>query len=221
MLCFDIETKPASLDVLKANYQELTLADFIESCPSNWKHETKVEKYEAAKANHWAKYLEKAALSPISGEVLVVGVYSSSAGFIYVHGSEPETIAATWAVFDECHANDQWVVGVNIHGFDLPFLARRSWMLGVSVPRWIRSPGSRYWSSTFIDLCQEWLAGNRFGSEPCSFDTLARAFGTEGKQNGLTGDQFAELWATNQPAALEYLKADVCQPYEWAMCMGF
>jgi hypothetical protein len=40
-------------------------------------------------------------------------------------------------------------------------------------------------------------------------DVLAKAFGCDGKMDGVDGSQFAELWATDRKKAEEYLKADL------------
>jgi hypothetical protein len=43
------------------------------------------------------------------------------------------------------HWLHQQLVGFNINAFDLPFLFRRSWALGIAVPFGLRK--GRYWSN--------------------------------------------------------------------------
>jgi hypothetical protein len=94
-------------------------------------------------------------------------------------------------------------VGFNILGFDLPFLVRRSWALGIPVPFWVFD--GRYFNRRFSDVMQHWQLGNR--QDHISLDKLARFLGLRGKSH--EGKDFANLYANNQQQALDYLKNDL------------
>lgn len=181
--------------------------------------------HEAAKANvgaareaHVAKFLDRAALSPLTGQVLAVGFKYDTADDSYSVShqgpldSEADVIGWSWELITSLTNDGQSpFVGHNIYGFDLPFLVRRSWMLGVDVPAFIRS--GRYWSAAFVDLMDVWACGSR---EFISLDTIAKAFGLAGKPDGINGGDFARLFATDKPAALEYLKNDLSLTWQVA-----
>jgi predicted PolB exonuclease-like 3'-5' exonuclease len=95
--------------------------------------------------------------------------------------------------------------GWNIHGFDLPFLVRRSWILGARVPAWLRN--GRYWDQVFIDLMAQYALGTR---DLISLNTAAKALSV-GRKNG-DGAEFAKLYngtAEEREKAVEYLRNDL------------
>ena len=158
----------------------------------------------AKQAEQKAKWMERAALSPTTGQVLAVGFKSSTESHrILFEMSERELIELTFSIFTSPSC-DQFV-GHNIHNFDLPFLVRRAWLLGLDVPYSLRV--GRYWSPMFVDTMDVWSLGNR--GEMISLDTLAKACGLPGKPDGVNGGDFAKLLATDRDAAIAYLKNDL------------
>lgn len=189
---------------------------------------------EQAKADHFAKFKNKAALDATTGRVVAIGIMPCP-----IMGGGPGIIScdardSANSLCDEVSGLKlfwQWVgqnidmqrpmVGLNTHGFDLPFLVRRSWMLGVPVPHGIRQ--GRYWNSLFIDLANVWTFGAY--KEYIGLNDLAHAFGLEGKVEevdgvAVSGATFYELWRTNRKVAEAYLMADLRIPSELAVRMG-
>lgn len=102
-----------------------------------------------AEANHEKQWLENAALSPFSGRVLCVGVkVGKEIGFSVLEGSEKVILQNFWDLVNKV---ETFWYGFNIFQFDLPFLIKRSWHLGVSAPIEKVRHGS-YWSDKFIDV---------------------------------------------------------------------
>ena len=79
----------------------------------------------------------KAALSPTTGRVLVIGYYGTSKGkalFDNGAGREAIVIELFWKKFTQMKRDGRSMVGLNIFQFDLPFLVTRSWILDVEIP---------------------------------------------------------------------------------------
>lgn len=216
---FDIETMP--------NMNESKLPEFDRDSVKTGNitdPEKKKAKIDAAEAEFFHQWREKAALSAVDGRVLAIGYcrcgpeLALSASFADTPDQEAKLIEDFWSLVRKCIKTGRKLIGVNISGFDLPFLCRRSWILEIDVPP-ILDRG-RYWHPVFVDLCDRWLAGDRFGSTPANFTELARAFGTAGKVGGMTGKQFCQVYFENREQAIEYLKGDLLQPAEWARRMG-
>lgn len=186
----------------------------------------------AAKEAWLADAREKAALSAATGRVLAIGYFSIDKKLVTVDSCglgdpakyEPTLIIHFWEQYKRARIakpSPRPLIGLNIHEFDLPFLVRRSWILGIDVPPTVLRD-DRYWDSLFIDLrkrwlCGQWGAGNGTKS---SFDSLAAAFGTGGKFEGRSGSEFATLWRQDRDKAIAYLQEDLRQPAEWAKRMG-
>ena len=158
-----------------------------------------------AEANHQRKFFEEAALDPLTGRVVAVGLlYRESRKFHVIgHDAEAATLKEFW---DACKA-EQWLlhqmVGFNSNSFDLPFLVRRSWKHRVPVPFAIRR--GRYWSEQMVDLREGWQLGDRQARG--SLDMIAKHLGL-GAKNG-DGKDFAALWQTHRTSAVEYLRNDL------------
>lgn len=185
-------------------------------------HEAAVNGHEAAistgKIDHEAKCLDRAPLSPTTGQVLAIGCWSATTGKTVIIGeqegmAEAEILAKWWGLYDTMRSQQRKIVGVNIFGFDLPFLVRRSWILGVDVPATVRD--GRYWSRLFVDLRDEWLLGQRWGDCESSLDHMARALGVGSKADaeGCDGAMFHKLWlsgdAAKRATARNYLVNDL------------
>lgn len=188
-----------------------------------------------AMIKHWEHFKSKAALSAITGQVLAVGWMDDDEladdaikepAYLYVHDKTPELpgvneiqlIERWWRVLDENRTHN--FIGFNINGFDLPFLVRRSWILGIEMPSWIMN--GRYWSTRFVDLLELWLCGQR-GAAPIldnKLDTIAKAFGLGGKTEGVSGADFAQLLVDDRKLAIEYLQQDVRLTMDLAEQMG-
>jgi len=112
-------------------------------------------------------------------------------------------LSKAWSVFETKEA-DEIFVTFNGTRFDWPFLARRSYALGVVVPLWYPADG-RWPLRTHCDLYTLWQAGDR--TESISLDRLARLCGLGGKIGN--GAEFGKLWTEDRNAALDYLRQDL------------
>lgn len=180
-----------------------------------------------AKADHAAKivdlkaeFIDRAALSATTGRILCIGYLSLEKNkFVIDHGDGEETKILTgfWSQYQKCRQSQRKMVGLNIYDFDLPFIARRSWILGIDVPATVFD--GRYLDRIFVDLRKQWLFGQYGAGTKSDFDTLGKAFGTGGK-NGQSGADFSRLWHEDRAAAIAYLESDLRQPAAWAARMG-
>lgn len=238
MPVWDIETGPR-LDIDLASLAE----PFDESSVKlgNLKDPEKIAaKIAEARAEHEANIVGRAALSPITGCVLAIGVASSrGAACMAVEDgddhakAEADLLSAWWEKASVWRSSGRRLVGHHI-SFDLPFVVRRSWILGVPVPGWIHA--GRYRPDFFVDTEERWLSFNRFGSEKSNLDMIAKGFGLDGKfkpePRVLPGDQAAtELTGATfhrffraggefRSLALEYLAKDLMLTREVAVRMG-
>lgn len=158
----------------------------------------------------------KLALSPLTGRVLAIGWSQSDEGFSFVGDDDEKEILQTfWLRWAELE-HDR-VFGFNLFGFDLPFIARRSMLLGVAVPS-AAIDRRGYWHHSFVDLARVWQFGDR--QSYVKLDVLAKAFGIQGKTEGVTGADFARLWEKDRQKAIEYLHDDVRIVWDLAEAMG-
>lgn len=231
---WDIETGPRPWAELEPFYEGPTkLPPFDESMVKygNAKDPAKrKEKFESFKADYearlageaWAaealrqEFLSKAALSPITGQVLAIG-YSTKSGQTIHQGDEKQTLVLFWETVQSCRKNRTPMIGFNICNFDLPFVVRRSWLHGVDVPAGILSQG-RYWDKMFVDLMQVWGCG--VWGERISLDKLCGFFGLARKTG--SGADFARLLAdeATKQQAIDYLKNDLLMTAQAAERLG-
>jgi hypothetical protein len=223
-IIIDIETAPLSESELLAVMPPFDPADVK---TGNAGPEKAAEKIAKAQAEHQAKFIEKAALSPLTGRVLAIGyllVINGVAGQPNVyHGpdktDEVELLSAAWSLFLRSEQRQSKMIGHNIYGFDLPFMVRRSWLLGIAVPETIIERG-RYWSPVFVDTMAVWAVGGNH--EYVKLDTLAKAFGVGGKPDGIAGADFSRLYfgtPDEREAALDYAANDLVMTYGVAQKM--
>ena len=184
-------------------------------------HSAKVEELRTA----WqADLLADAALSPVTGRVLCIGYYNPEKDKLSIDDggqgeSESAILGRFWSTYLKVKNEGRSMVGLNIFDFDLPFLARRSWINGIDVPETAIDQSFRYWDRVFVDLRRRWLLGQHSTSCKSNFEVIAKALGTPGK-NGLSGADFAKLWREDREKAVEYLKGDLIQPAQWCRRMG-
>jgi predicted PolB exonuclease-like 3'-5' exonuclease len=191
-LIFDIETGALPADTLMAQMPDFEPAVNLKD----------PEKIRADVERKRQKWLDSAALSPLTGRVLAIG---STSGFAAMHFSsqddEEDILRDFWG-----RANQRTppaLVGWNIRQFDLPFLLQRSWIYGIQPPAWLRRQGR--WSVEVNDLRDIWTCGDPRGEG--SLDEVARHLGLPRKLGD--GADFARLLATDHERAIEYLGRDV------------
>jgi len=149
--------------------------------------------------------LADAALSPLTGMVLAIGVLTDDETTIF-DAPEDFLLQAFWTYFT-AHRNrglEQWV-GFNSSGFDWPFLVKRSWIVGVKPARIFDDRG--YLPDSLIDLRKVWCCGDRQAHG--SLDVLCRLMGL-GSKTG-SGADFGKLYLDmkTREQALEYLRNDL------------
>lgn len=189
------------------------------------KHEALVAgadaKYAADKASHEQSLMDGAALHATTGKVLCIG-YMQDVGedgaAIDDGGDDNDErliLSNFWDLYGRCHADKTPMVGWNICGFDLPFIMRRSWRAGISVPKSVIER-NRYWDGIFLDLMLVWQAGNY--REYLGLASAAKYFGV-GEKTG-SGADFSRLWDQDRAAAVKYLLGDLELPWKIAGQMG-
>ena len=149
----------------------------------------------AAEAARKAAWLDKTALSPITGRVLLIGMLLDGKPLFIDTPDEAKNLDTFWGIVDDLLDSKSPLIGHNSSAFDLPFLVRRSWALGVSVPHEIRQ--GRYWNPLFRDTMEAWNCGAR---DYVKLDVLARFFGVGQKTEGVNGSDFSKLWFGEMPA---------------------
>jgi predicted PolB exonuclease-like 3'-5' exonuclease len=192
---FDIETGPLPPEKIEHLCPEF-------KAPANYKDPEKIAASIEEQKNAW---MERGALSALTGQVLAIGIRSNGETRILHEGGEYQVLKDFWRLVEDCSNQFVTMVGYNINRFDIPFLIRRSWALHVSVPKHLLFGGRGYMTALFLDLAQEWQCGDR--QEWLKLDTLCKFLGLEGK-NG-SGKDFAKLWETDRLKAIEYLQNDM------------
>ena len=209
-LYFDIETAPLSEDRIR---------EFLPNNitpPKTYKTPEAQERYIVEKIG---EFIVNAPLSPLTGRVCAIG---------YAHGycdvkffvakeekDEREILTAFWKSFiGSCFCGHMTranmtrarAIGFNSNEFDIPFLVRRSWILGVKVPDQvlINIKGRFYLSDVFVDVMQYWACGTM---QKISLNNVAKALNV-GEKNG-NGANFYQTLLKDEAKALDYLANDV------------
>lgn len=200
---FDLETGPLAESELSAL---LPPFDPTEVKTGNLKDPAKIaEKIAEAEANHRRDFFDKAALDPLTGRVIAIGMLDLETDKFFIIGNDDEarTLTEFWEASQGEMGRLNSMLGFNIFNFDLPFLIRRSWKHRIKVPFGIRR--GRYWGDQLVDLRDAWQLGDRQAKG--SLDSIARHLGV-GAKNG-DGKAFAELWINDRPKAEAYLHNDI------------
>jgi hypothetical protein len=176
--------------------------------------------YTRDKQEEIERQIRQAALTPETGQVVAIG-YGHSSGEKCVVGvgegvSEADVIVDFWMRYGDACDRKEAMVGFNIFAFDLPFLVRRSWYLDLHIPYGVHRDNFQPWSQIFVDLASIWSL--RKYKDFISMDLLCECMGFDGK-NG-HGAMFAELWATDQIKATEYLINDLRMTFQIGKRMG-
>jgi len=164
-----------------------------------------------AEANHRRDFFERAALDPLTGRVVAIGLLhlggeslqTATTFEVIGYDDEARTLREFWSACRGDMNRINQMVGFNIFQFDLPFVFRRSWKHRVEVPFGIRR--GRYWSDEMVDLREYWQLGDR--QSRGSLDSISKHLGLGSKDGD--GKVFAELWRTDRERAIAYLRKDV------------
>lgn len=184
MKLFDIETKPRP-DLVERYVQPLPPFDPAAVKYGNTKDLEKrgvifkaaEDAYAQAAIDHMADAHERAALNPLTAQVIAIGVADSQPGAdevtVISNQDERELLREFWILFcSHAMAVESFVfwsgtadIGEN---FDIDMLVRRSWLLGIKVPQLVFN--GRYYGNRLVDATGRYLLGRRG-----SYCTLSRA----------------------------------------------
>lgn len=199
-IIFDIETGPVEQEELIKMMPEF-------DAPANYSKPESIQKYIEAKKEEYLSGTT-APLHATTGKILAIGYceYNTDtkerSDIKFLEGDEIDILNNIWIIFN----NADCVIGFNSNYFDIPFIMRRSWKLGVKSPTLFNMMlNNRYLDNAkYIDLINIWGAGT---PQKIKLDYLAKFLDVGGK-NG-DGSMFAEIYSTNKQKALDYLKNDV------------
>lgn len=211
-LIFDIETGPAPEEEIRS-----MMPDFDPNAVKmgNLKDpEKRAEKLKEAKENYYTDAYAKAALHAWSGQVLAIGYRMTDGDNTYdtvvLEGDEADIISDFIDLVANCRVNGGQIIGFNIKGFDLPFLARRAMKHGLLRADVLRPANNRYYFDCFVDIMEIWQCGSRM--EFISMNRLATFMGCDQKiDNGVTGKSFWSFYEDEETRelALDYLRQDI------------
>lgn len=196
----DIETAPRPIEEiykLKPDFK----------APSNFKDPFKIAENLKEQEENW---LKKAALDPITGRIVVLGVKPFGGEPVIFEGEERDILFAWWDYFGQGREFAEFF-GHGLKGFDIPFIIKRSWMHGIKVPMDVLFPGEgRFLNARrFHDTMQAFQCGD-MKADWVGLDAVAKFLGFEGKTENI-GAQFAEIYAADRPRALAYFVRDLEQ----------
>lgn len=195
-IIFDVETGPLAPDLVKGLMPQF-------QAPANYRSPEAINSYIQEQQ---AKWVANAALSPLSGRVLCIGVKTQVPSYQCFDEEDEKALLSRW--WDEV---GNWIrsghqlAGFCCRRFDIRFLLRRSWRHGIHEPMCIWA--GKFISPVIIDIADRWGCGEHTDQDKISLDTLAQ-FLEIGRKNG-NGAQFAELWAKDREAAARYLQNDL------------
>ncbi|MFG0260997.1 MAG: ribonuclease H-like domain-containing protein [Novipirellula sp. JB048] len=204
------EFDPSSVKI--GNLGEAKAAEKIEKARES--HEAECVKHaenlDKAESKHWFDILDKAALSAVTGQVVAVGYQGKQRTLhLAIDGiSERSLLAQFWRTYKSARAARRSLVGFNIKPFDVPFLAQRSWILGVEVPPTILT-ATGYLDNVFIDLMDRWKCGVRGWGQNGhgTLDAVCRSCGLTAKPSDCSGADFAGMLWSDSPEEVAKAKA--------------
>jgi hypothetical protein len=234
---FDIETRPL-LDNVARFTKLFPDFDSLSVKLGNVKDSAlRAEKIEAARLAHhadcaayWQNARDRAALDPMTGAVVCIGIVTEEGEPAILAGdTEADTLRQWWRIVaDSDQALSKFVFwsgcGDAAKKFDLDFLVTRSRLNRVPLPHRVRD--GRFYHSRFVDLASEFLLYQR--ERYLSLTKAAEMFGLYAEHedltrkrddDALTGEHFWRWWdgvaPVEMPAeaqraeAVKYLNNDV------------
>jgi uncharacterized protein YprB with RNaseH-like and TPR domain len=182
------------------------------------------DKIAEAKADHaekeieyWEKTIEKAALSPVIGRILAIGMRQNGKSTILVAENDEEEKAMLQTYLNhvtEIQAQGGSINEFNGDGFDTPFIIARCMKYRLD---WKLLRNGRYPSAVFHDLLNDWRGGDK--TKYISLDKLAEYLKTKHRKNG-DGAHFHETFKEDREKAIMYLDNDLIMTEEVAAGLG-
>jgi len=188
-LIFDLECGPLPREVIEPLFEPF-------EPNSGWKDPVKIER---ARLEYIEDCIDRAALNPLTGQILCIGLQEDDEPpWVLIEDTEAELIEEFWKITGLRQVTHQ-LVGFDSNRFDLPYLVRRSWILGIGVPKWLRK--GRYWTDQAIDLREIWQMGDK--SAKGSLNSICTALGL-GSKTEESGKDFHRWWKDDRPKAVAY-----------------
>lgn len=194
VIIFDIETGSLPLD-------QIRIPEF--EAPANYTTEKAINSY---KEKRREAFIKDAALSPDTGEVLLIGAkvidigYPTSETIIFGKDekNEVKTLTEFWAFLNQYPKHS--LIGWNSLNFDIPFLAKRS------CKHHLQHVISNTHINTQIDLMYLW----NFGARTSAFVGLEDAsIFLGGAPKTEDAKKFKEIYDSDLPRAIKYLESDI------------
>lgn len=182
---------------------------------------------EEGRVDAWEVFVSKAALSPLTGQVLAVGLHHDSwdkPTNVFcaddINFDEKALVSYTLEALDVALSGRDKVIGHNLLEFDIPFLIRRGLFYGIMPPLSIINQIDSYRPSHILDTMRLWKFGAR-SEMNTSLDNLAAYFGTT-RKNGSGALFYKKFFGTEveKVEALNYLENDIQMTLEIAQRLG-
>ena len=187
-------------------------------------YKQKYKEWQEGETKWWEKQIDKAALNPLTARVCAIGYvhpfatmengdrnlwdYMEIDGLTAVgnHDLEEKAILQRfWSKFTKTTFTFGHCIGHNIEEFDLPFLMKRSWILGVAVSPVVKN--GRYYHRSVVDTMKVWC--NYGFNEMIKLDALAKILGV-GEKPDYDAKKFAQDYLHDDRDTAEfYLKNDL------------
>lgn len=159
------------------------------------------------------EWLSKCALSPLTGQVLMVGYcdeeFSNCEFTEWQCNSEVEVVTEK-ILLKSCADNvnnSDLIIGHYIKSFDLPFIINRCRKHGITPPNvGYMARGRWVWNENVIDLADLWTF-NKYG-EYISLNNMAKYFGLKPKDETI-GENFEQVFNEDIEKAIAYCKHDI------------
>ena len=161
------------------------------------------KKKEASIANQKASWMEKLALSPLTGHICAIGIIDEDGQEHTWDTTQLSESAIIRHVIETYFSTPRTIVTWNGNKFDWGFLFRRCWRHGIKPPAWMRD--GRYWNRYLVDVRELF---HFYEKDPKGKLGEVMRFLGVGEKSG-DGSQFYQLLQTNPKAAREYLVNDI------------
>lgn len=220
----DIETLSQPKEDILANLEPWNEEEARGRVPKNYKKDDAINGWlEDDKANHGKDILDKAALRPETGKLAVVGVWHEkkvqqlvlspdgpetpvTLNGVTSFRTEKELVEHALMLIANHTVLNHNVIGWNLLGFDLPFIIKRAWLLGVPVGQDIFNPFSRYpIKDLFVDTMRMWQVGDR-KAPYASLGNVQKLLKMEQKPDG---SKFEGMWNLDRNLALAYNREEL------------
>lgn len=159
--------------------------------------------------------IDKAALSPETGQILCIGWHDD--GLTTIMGGDPKAeklmLELFWRSVVEFRGAGYEFWGWNSAGFDLPFIVKRSWRQGIAIPGFALKDYVNRRNPSALKDAMLLFTGFEYQTY-MGLDRAAKYLGFEGKaEEKVTGKDFAAFYLDpkTRPEAVAYLHADLDQ----------